>query len=419
MKREAVVAFEHRSLALTPEASANSLTHAELEIVRQAARSRPGLCELTADGLRFKQYCGILGLEHRSLEILPKIGFDDADDPRSQEYLLRWLRDSGTLPTATDAAAFQALAGSSLLDAFVSAFLESVSSLLKQGLIHRYESKHDDLDVLRGRIDLARQFGRLHGRPDRIACQYDELTSDVEVNRIIKVALQIVARRGNPSHTTRSFALLSSFSSVSDVTAAQMSLAPRRLDRQMNRYRSPLAWATMIIQTLSPSIRNGENEAPALLFDMNKVFESLAYNRLTLKARAHRSIRLFRQDTSKHLATYRGAPAIRLRPDIVIYDKDQPVGVADTKWKRLTTDRAGVPLPKEADIYQMIAYATSFGVSEATLIYPAHSGLRADDLHAFEVRGPSGTWIRLSIMLVDLKSKDYDLATSARWLPPV
>jgi 5-methylcytosine-specific restriction enzyme subunit McrC len=144
-------------------------------------------------------------------------------------------------------------------------------------------------------------------------------------------------------------------------------------DRRAERYRSAIGWARAILALLAPSLRGGQHEAPALLFDMNRLFESSVANVLRRSALRH-GLEVVTQDRSRALATIVSGdvvePAFALRPDLLIMQQDRVVVIADTKWKQLERDRMSRPSPSEADMYQLHAYASAFQCHELALIFP-------------------------------------------------
>jgi 5-methylcytosine-specific restriction enzyme subunit McrC len=50
----------------------------------------------------------------------------------------------------------------------------------------RYLTHANDLPVLRGRLNVTRQFSALAADPSRLACHYDALTPDIALNKIMK-----------------------------------------------------------------------------------------------------------------------------------------------------------------------------------------------------------------------------------------
>jgi hypothetical protein len=72
-----------------------------------------------------------------------------------------------------------------------------------------YVEHADDLPVLRGRLDVTRQFTMLAAEPSRLACRYDTLTADIALNRIMKAAiarLACIAQSADNQHRLRELA---------------------------------------------------------------------------------------------------------------------------------------------------------------------------------------------------------------------
>jgi len=65
----------------------------------------------------------------------------------------------------------------------------AVQNRLRRNLTHEFRSNRADLTRVRGRIDVLRTERRSLLRQGRIACSFDELTSDTPRNRFVKAAL--------------------------------------------------------------------------------------------------------------------------------------------------------------------------------------------------------------------------------------
>ncbi|UPG89502.1 McrC family protein [Luteibacter aegosomaticola] len=411
--RAPLVAREYQWLPVTNSAS-TGISLQEFDSLRTLSQKRPGLCEASYGGIRLKHYCGIVSLGERSLEIIPKLGIDDVPTDLSRGHLLRWLRDSGCMPTPVLTEAAQSSTSSPLLDTFISAFFGEVARTVSQGLLHRYKSESEDLASIRGRINWPRQSGTLWGRPDRMACTYDEFTADISVNQIVKYALRAVLRQGDRQLSRRAATLLGHFESVSDIDVHCLRGTVSLRDRQIRRYEGCLAWAWLIIDTLSPSLRHGDEQAPGLLFDMNKVFEAIAVRCISADIQSP-DFRVSVQDASSHLGFYGEHAVTQLRPDIVVWKGQQRMTVADAKWKRLEVDSRGVPILNGHDVYQLLSYAAAMDLSEVSLVYPLHDGLKGWTPDSVKLRIHDGGTVNLSILLIDLASDSYDVTTSASW----
>jgi 5-methylcytosine-specific restriction enzyme subunit McrC len=138
-------------------------------------------------------------------------------------------------------------------------------------------------------------------------------------------------------------------------------------------------WARWIIALLAPALRAGRSEAPALLFDMNKLFESAVAAVARRRVYEVSGLTVEAQDTTRALVTVVGQdrlePGFQVRSDMVFRRGDAVVAIADTKWKLLGWDSKFRPMPGEADMYQMHAYASAFRCSDLALISPWRSAL--------------------------------------------
>jgi 5-methylcytosine-specific restriction enzyme subunit McrC len=367
MRARHLTAIEHESLPI----GEGGVTFTEAEYLTLLGERLPGLTLRGLTSIRLSQYCGAINLGERTLEILPKI--DDTTVPeRGRGVLLRLLRESEELPSIALTGASQQLRRSSLLEVFIAAFFESVFEIVRGGLRRQYREREDDLPVVRGRILLSRQLGVGMNRTDQVACCFDELTIDNEWNRSVKGGIQAVRP------WIQSFALAHRWRELmavfQDVEASADLEALDRLvfDRQAIRYRAALDWVRWILRLLSPSGEAGAETAPGLLFDMNVLFERAVASLLRRRIQAPIDL----QSGDRYLARVSGASKqmLRLRPDIVIRRKNA-VLVADTKWKRLQCSNDGFLMPERSDVYQMLAYASTYGCDDLVLIYPWHVGL--------------------------------------------
>lgn len=408
----ALRAFEHTPVPITALPTANSLGLDEVERLEAICLLRPGLCEFGRSTVRFAQYCGVLCIGERILEILPKtdrIDRSTADAAPAHDMLLRMLRVVHDLPSPPLGSGSHDLIRSPLIELFAGRFLAETMRLVKAGLLKSYVSRSENSPTVRGRIDWSRHLRANAGRQDRAWCEFDELTHDVAVNRVLVLALL---------HLRDWLVAPTSIRLWHELMAAFDGIAPARrdeierlcLDRQSRRYAAALKWARWIIEGLSPSLRAGVATAPALLFDMNQLFERYVAIKLARQAPPGWVVEC--QHDDRHLARVLvgeqgSSPAYRLKPDLLVRRADRIVMIADTKWKRLERDRYGKIRPSTDDMYQLNAYATAFQeCGELALIYPCFDGLAADTLETtmrYELAGSIGPRSRrVHVAAVDL-----------------
>ncbi len=193
-------------------------------------------------------------------------------------------------------------------------------------------------------------------------------------------------------------------------------LSALTFDRQADHYKPAILWTKWILQVLSPNLRVGRNEAPGLLFDMNRLFESAIATVLRRASASQQTMDVGAQDTGSYLTTLVGSEgrrAFRLRPDIVIREGGSVVGVADTKWACVEVGRDGYLVPKEAHLYQMQAYASIYPCEHFALIYPSHSGLGEAKPTAFFLPAVGGRKPVVSVVCIDLASDAFTAESKA------
>ena len=114
----------------------------------------------------------------------------------------------------------------------------------------------------------------------------------------------------------------------------------------------------------------GDDLAFALLFDMNKLFESYVGNFIKKK-----HVGTILQRSEKHLVEY--PKSFKLRPDIFLEGKF----IADTKWKIIRQDINESEKKykiSQADLYQLYAYGKKHECGKLYLIYPKIDGAKQE-----------------------------------------
>ena len=187
-------------------------------------------------------------------------------------------------------------------------------------------------------------------------------------------------------------------------------------DRRAERYREAIDWARWILALLAPALRGGRNEAPALLFDINKLFES-SVAAVARRAAPRHGMDVQTQDRGQSLALVVSGdsiePAFVLRPDLVILRDNRVVVIADTKWKRIDLDRRGRPCPAEADMYQLHAYASAYRCHELALIYPAQGSVVVEEA-SFRLPAVDGRAPMVHVLAIDVGHDALPLRVGTR-----
>jgi 5-methylcytosine-specific restriction enzyme subunit McrC len=163
-------------------------------------------------------------------------------------------------------------------------------------------------------------------------------------------------------------AFLHRFVEVTDCRVTARDVGALRFDRTIRHWEPVFARARSLLTGLYPDVRISAAAGSALLFNMEKLFETVLGLRIRHACQVQAGARLTvgLQSPVKNLAT----TGFQLRPDITVQSEDECVAIFDAKWKRLdlAEPNSGV---LSGDAYQMNAYASRYRCKRLALVYPA------------------------------------------------
>ncbi|MGV9954469.1 McrC family protein [Streptomyces cellulosae] len=248
-----------------------------------------------------------------------------------------------------------------LLPALAHAVERQADRSLRQGLLQGYRVTEETSPVVRGRIREAEQIRRRFGATPPVEVVYDEFTTDIAENRILRAAVERLLRLpGVPREVRRR--LLHQRARLADVTVLVRGrpLPEWRPNRLNARYQHALHLARAVLEDASPEHVPGGLRVEGFLFDMNRIFEDFVTVALREALRGSGHVARFQDPL--HLDEAR---TVRMKPDLVLYGPDRaPCAVADAKYKAVRP--GGYP---DADLYQVLAYCTALGLDEGHLVY--------------------------------------------------
>ncbi|MEU6049732.1 restriction endonuclease [Streptomyces xanthochromogenes] len=251
---------------------------------------------------------------------------------------------------------------SELLPALAHAVERQIERALRRGLLQGYKTVEETSLVVRGRILEAEQMRRRFGMPLPMEVAYDEFTTDIAENRILRAAVDRLLLLPDVPGSVRT-RLMHQRARLSDVTPlVRGQVIPAWRPTRLNtRYHQALRLAQVVLDGSSAEHLSGGLRIDGFLFDMNRVYEDFVCAALQEAMRPYGG-RSVLQAKDMHLDE---SDFVRLRPDFVWYTGSGVPGiVADAKYK--AGNRRGYP---NEDLYQMLAYCTAFGLPEGHLVY--------------------------------------------------
>ncbi|SCM65957.1 McrC family protein [Donghicola eburneus] len=329
----------------------------------------PGVLNWGHRSLRLGPFCGVLRTKQLAIEILPKIdhGSDSSEDMRG--LLVAMIARTGELgPKRVGEAGLRQQNGH-LLDVFIEDFCGQVKVALRRGAIARYSDRTDNINAIRGRLELndhlrTNAFDRSH-----LLCRFDERSINNPYNQALKAVLRILVGLAlSPSTRAIVTAILHRFVEVTDRRARARDVAALQFDRTIRHWEPVFAKALWLLQGLYPDVRVGDTAGSALLFNMEKLFETILGLQLQYVSQTTMGGRLSiaLQSPVKNLSN----SGFQMRPDITIHSGEECVAILDAKWKRLYLDNSNSGV-SSADAYQMNAYASRYRCQRLALVYPA------------------------------------------------
>ena len=278
-----------------------------------------------------------------------------------------------------------------LVEALVPALAAAARRAFAGGLLHGYRVKEEALLTVRGRIRVDDQIRRRFGVAVPVEVRYDEFTADVTANRLVKAAAVRLGRMRLRSPRSRADLrwIGARLENVSLVEYPPSDVPEVTFDRLNEHYREAVALARLVLRHWSFETGRGNLRAAGFLMDMNRVFQDFVTR--ALREALQVSARVLRSDDGARVYLDE-AGRVRLKPDLSWWDRGECTFVGDAKYKRADD---GVP---NADLYQLLAYATALDLPGGMLIYargeaePAvhtvrHAGKRLE-IHALDLSGP-------------------------------
>ncbi|WP_103628834.1 McrC family protein [Campylobacter concisus] len=339
-------------------------------ILKNSDENAPFLRIASGVGGKFIQarnYVGVLQTKSGlTIEILPKIA-DKTDAERSKAVFIKMLKTLKNFPFKSSNLASLKIQNLPLLEIFIYMFLSELEALVKKGIKSDYVALEENLNFLKGKLNINEQIKRNSIHKERFYVGYSEFLSDIKINRIIKMTLKFLYKKSNSSKNQQKIReLLFIFDEVSEREDYKNFFAKLVINRQVKHYEQTLLWCKIFLLGNSFTPHKGDDLAFALLFDMNALFESYVGNFIKKSFPC-----TILQHSEKYLVE--NPQSFKLRPDIFLEGKF----IADTKWK-IISSKDDI---SQADLYQLYAYGKKHQCDgKLYLIYPKIDGIQQEPM---------------------------------------
>ena len=248
-----------------------------------------------------------------------------------------------------------------LPDALALALASHARRAFARGLLHGYRTEEEALHTVRGRVMFNEQIRRRFGAPLPVEVRYDEFTDDILANRLVKAAAARLGgmRLRSPLARRGLGWVAGMLDNVSPVEFPSNRVPAVPFDRLNEHCQGVLVLSRLVLRHSAFESGRGAVRTSGFLMDMNVVFQEFVTQ--SLREALGVSERAFLE---KSIPSLDEDGRVRLRPDLTWWQGGSCLSVGDAKYKNIAGER--VP---NADLYQLLAYATALGLPGGMLIY--------------------------------------------------
>lgn len=284
---------------------------------------------------------GVIAVGGKVIEVAPKI------PPNHLLSLLAW----NVVPPRTAPYDAAVESGDSFWNLLAGWMVEATEGVVRRGLLNDYRATRDALPIVRGRIDVLRTATALATGRLAVTCEFDEFDADHALNRLLLGALRVIAAAPVTATPIRVRAgrIARMFDDVSSVHPTDLAVLT---DARTHYYSHAAELAKAVLTSTALSLSSGSRPAWCFLVRTpENVEEGLRQLLAALLAPEHTVVK-----TGLQLA----GSTKTMTPDLVF---DGRSAIGDVKY-RLAVARDW----NDADLYQVVAFATGFQARRALLL---------------------------------------------------
>jgi len=364
-KRKTITVFEHDSVLLEHKYNGVCFTDEIFEACKRFYGEK-GLpyFSLLNNGIRMKEYVGIISIGNVVIEVLPKADKNN-DEMMWRRNLINMLRVVHGFELKTTDSSPLKIVQDSILDFYIEYFVKEVEFLLNKGLVKKYRKTDNNAGALKGSLLFPQHIRENLVHKEKFFVRYT--TYDVEhlLHFILFKTIILISRINTCERLkSRISSLMLLFPSMPDIKVNEKTFGGIIFNRKTKDYKKAVGIARMLLLNYHPDLIAGRNDVLALLFDMNNLWEKFVY--VSLRRLRNKGFVVEPQKQKGFWRASKDSAPTPLRPDIKIEQNGKSY-ICDTKWKLINSK------PSVEDLRQMFAYHHYFDAVKTALIYPGQT----------------------------------------------
>ncbi len=322
--------------------------------------------------ISIKNYVGLIELKSGfKLQILPKISLceevNDNKNARTKKVFMEMLKSLKNFPCKVFTTTNLNIDKMNLYEIFINMYIQEVRRLVKKGIKSSYISKEENIPYFKGKLQVNKHIMTNICHQEKFFVKFDEYHINRPENRIIKSTLLKLQRMSESAENIKEIKqLLVAFELIEISTNYRKDFSSCKIDKSTKDYEVLIKWSEAFLLDKSFTTFVGNNYSRALLFPMEKLFESYVTKYVK---KIFKNFKVSSQDKKYYLFD-EPRKQFALKPDLVLKRKDGRVVIMDTKWKVLNNNERKNYGISEKDMYQMYVYAKKYKTTEIYMIYP-------------------------------------------------
>jgi len=322
--------------------------------------------------IKSNKYVGVIHFEGKRVNLLPKVFFgkesySEANVNQIHNHVLWWLSYCRKIKFPN----YQTSLGgvkSDFFEVLIFLFAKYTRQLLTNSIYQQYEEINSELPYIKGRINTNEYINQniSKGNWHKLNCTYDAFVMDNRFNQIIKYVTKLLISVTSSNDSKKQLReILFILDEVRDVKVSAEECLAVRFNPLFGEFETVRDYCYLFLSNCISFDYKNDLKLFAFLLPMEYVFEDFIFGFIDKEIE---KVSAKSQMNSKHLDLDKN---FALRPDLLLQLESGKRLIADAKYKIIYSNdndpKKGV---SQSDLYQMLAYAVRFDITEIILFYP-------------------------------------------------